>query len=534
MDSSLFFFLNKRTARFAYDWWFALLLFLGRRTLYIRIRTSRHPKTPHCVQSIPDFIAKMVVVVKPVIPTFVGIQQLKKRENNKQESTIIGWSNFDWGKNVQKLNKRAWRRDDICGAWVTKPFHWKCHGINYKLHDAFIIGWSSCIQVSYDGVTLVNFPYPWHNNVPLRFAQHLNNKKYFAKEIDRAHERKKFTRIFVTGNEHTVPIVQSSSRCMLSGIDNAPFNRYAHQTRVVYGLPTKEHATTDLVMKLRSEDDGKSLARHQIQSWVVVDCFLRHRTHDNVLEGFHCGDINWISTFSKKNVLSRKIVYVKNNHRKLRLTAWILLLKSGSSKSALLASWLVMIMSLGSLSRQCGQVMRRSSIHLMRQSSHTGFPQHTVGGADCPSKHTKHSPSIGRGLLFILCIGGGMVTRWRLSAEEEGAVSLFVAVLVVVEEEGAVLVATVVVEEEGAVLVATVVVDVEDSLCIGSPNSLVRRLLDLRLLDSKLVENFLLLLGIFRKKTLETNLKKQHSRSSDLDDASNENAASAFLLYTCP
>ena len=85
-----------------------------------------------------------------------------------------------------------------------------------------------------------------------------------------------------------------------------------------------------------------------------------------------------------------------------------------------------------------------------------------------------------------------------MSAEEESAVSLFVAALVAVEEEGAVLVAAlVIVEEEGAVLVA-MVVDVEVSLC--SPNSSLRRLLVLRLLDGKLVENFLLLLGMFRKK----------------------------------
>ena len=97
----------------------------------------------------------------------------------------------------------------------------------------------------------------------------------------------------MTGNEHAVPIVQSSSPCMLSSIDNAPFNRYAHQTRVDYGLSAMVHTTTGLVMKLRSEDGGKSLAWHQIQSWVVVvDCFLQHRTQDNVLEGFHCGDIN--------------------------------------------------------------------------------------------------------------------------------------------------------------------------------------------------------------------------------------------------
>ena len=63
-------------------------------------------------------------------------------------------------------------------------------------------------------------------------------------------------------------------------------------TCVVYGLPTMVHATTGLVMKLRSEDGGKSLARHQIQSSVVVDCFLEHRTQGNVLEGFHCGDMN--------------------------------------------------------------------------------------------------------------------------------------------------------------------------------------------------------------------------------------------------
>ena len=46
-------------------------------------------------------------------------------------------------------------------------------------------------------------------------------------------------------------------------------------------------------------------------------------------------------------------------------------------------------------------------------------------------------------------------------------------------------------------------------------------------------ENFLLL-GMFRKKTLEKLWKNfgknQHSRSSDLDDASNENATSALLF----
>ena len=95
----------------------------------------------------------------------------------------------------------------------------------------------------------------------------------------------------MTGNEYAVPVVQSSSPCRLSGIDNAPFNRYAHQTRVVYGLTAMVHATTGLAMKLRSEDGGKSLARHQIQSWVVLDCFLGHRTQDNVLEGFNCGNL---------------------------------------------------------------------------------------------------------------------------------------------------------------------------------------------------------------------------------------------------
>ena len=95
----------------------------------------------------------------------------------------------------------------------------------------------------------------------------------------------------MTGFEHEVPIVQSSSLRRLSGIGSAPFNCYTHQTRVVYGLPTMVHATTGLVMKVRSEDGGKSLVRHQFQSWAVVDYFLGHHTQDNVLEGFHCDDI---------------------------------------------------------------------------------------------------------------------------------------------------------------------------------------------------------------------------------------------------
>ena len=72
--------------------------------------------------------------------------------------------------------------------------------------------------------------------------------------------------MFVTGNEHVVPIVQCSSSCMLSSIGNAPFDGDTYQTRVVYGFPTMILAATGLVMKSRSEDDRKSLVWHQFQS----------------------------------------------------------------------------------------------------------------------------------------------------------------------------------------------------------------------------------------------------------------------------
>ena len=49
-------------------------------------------------------------------------------------------------------------------------------------------------------------------------------------------------------------------------IGNTPFDCYAYETRVVYGLPTMVHVATGLVMKVRSEDDCKSLVWHQFQS----------------------------------------------------------------------------------------------------------------------------------------------------------------------------------------------------------------------------------------------------------------------------
>ena len=77
-------------------------------------------------------------------------------------------------------------------------------------------------------------------------------------------------RIVVAGNEYGVPFFQSSSSCLFSGINNAPFNRSADETCLVYVLAAMVHATTGLFMKLRSgdghEEDRKSLARHQIQS----------------------------------------------------------------------------------------------------------------------------------------------------------------------------------------------------------------------------------------------------------------------------
>ena len=70
----------------------------------------------------------------------------------------------------------------------------------------------------------------------------------------------------VTGNEHVVPFVQSSSPCMVSSIGNTPFDGYTYETRVVYGFPAMIHAATGLVMKSRSEDDCKSLVWDQFQS----------------------------------------------------------------------------------------------------------------------------------------------------------------------------------------------------------------------------------------------------------------------------
>ena len=72
--------------------------------------------------------------------------------------------------------------------------------------------------------------------------------------------------MFVTGNEHVVPIVQGSSSAMLSSIGNTPFDGDTYETRVVYGFPTMIHAATGLVMKSRSEDNGKSFVWHQFQS----------------------------------------------------------------------------------------------------------------------------------------------------------------------------------------------------------------------------------------------------------------------------
>ena len=55
---------------------------------------------------------------------------------------------------------------------------------------------------------------------------------------------------------------------------------------------------------------------------------------------------------------------------------------------------------------------------MIRQALHTGLWQHVVGGADSPSKHTSHSPSMCAGLFVNLCIGGGIVIR---SSEEDGS-----------------------------------------------------------------------------------------------------------------
>ena len=84
-----------------------------------------------------------------------------------------------------------------------------------------------------------------------------------------------------------------------------------------------------------------------------------------------------------------------------------------------------------------------------------------VGGADSPSKHTSHSPSMCGGLFVNLCIGGWRYTR---SSEEEDGSSLAVeveGVLSVEEEEEeeeavAAAVAAVVVEEEEEEVVAAV------------------------------------------------------------------------------
>ena len=100
-------------------------------------------------------------------------------------------------------------------------------------------------------------------------------------------------------------------------------------------------------------------------------------------------------------------------------------------------------------------------IQLIRQALHTGFLQHVVGGADSPSKHTSHSPSMCGGLFVNLCVGGWRYTR---SSEEEDGSSLAVeveGVLSVEEEEEeeeavAAAVAAVVVEEEEEEVVADV------------------------------------------------------------------------------
>ena len=82
-----------------------------------------------------------------------------------------------------------------------------------------------------------------------------------------------------------------------------------------------------------------------------------------------------------------------------------------------------------------------------------------VGGADSPSKHTSHSPSMCGGLFVNLCIGGW---RYIRSSEEEDGSSLAVeveGVLSVEEEEEeavAAAVAAVVVEEEEEEVVAAV------------------------------------------------------------------------------
>ena len=119
-----------------------------------------------------------------------------------------------------------------------------------------------------------------------------------------------------------------------------------------------------------------------------------------------------------------------------------------------------------------------------------------------------------------------------MAAAEEGGAVLFTALAVVVEEEAAL----VTVEEEGAVAVlvtteeegvVAALVDVE--VWFGTPKSSVRRLL-VRLLVDMVRGNFLFLLGMSRKKLWKNFGKNQHSRSSDLDDASNETAASALLF----
>ena len=91
-----------------------------------------------------------------------------------------------------------------------------------------------------------------------------------------------------------------------------------------------------------------------------------------------------------------------------------------------------------------------------------------------------------------------------VAVEEEGAV----AVQVTAEEEGAVA-ALAAAEEEGVV---AALVDVE--VWFGTPKSSVRRLLVLRLLDNKLEETFLLLLGMFRKKTLEKTKSNENETSA--------------------
>ena len=116
--------------------------------------------------------------------------------------------------------------------------------------------------------------------------------------------------------------------------------------------------------------------------------------------------------------------------------------------------------------------------------------------------------------------GGSLLFASLRTVEEEAVLGL--ENIVAVEEEGAVAV-LVTTEEEGAV---AALVDVE--VWLGTPKSSVRRLL-VRILVDMARGNFLLL-GILSKNSLKKTLEKnQYSRSSDLDDAGYENAASALL-----